>query len=150
MYTYTYICIHIWICIRVCILYVYVYTVFVYIFVISSEFWLVDRLNVKQWICGRRFNKDFMINYRYYGSKRKKSFTHGSILSMVSISDSIDWWYRHRSVDCQLCPVMPLRSRNGKFFLLNGRYSYERVGTYCTCSKTLHVAKRYVTKWHGT
>jgi hypothetical protein len=31
----------------------------------------MDRLNVNRWIDGHRFNVDFMIDYRYYQSKRK-------------------------------------------------------------------------------
>jgi hypothetical protein len=42
-----------------------------YVFVISPEVWLMDRLKVNRWIDGHQFNKDFMINYRYFQSKRK-------------------------------------------------------------------------------
>ncbi len=37
-----------------------------------------------RWTDGHRFNKDFMIDYRYYCSKRKK-FTNRSILSVVNM-----------------------------------------------------------------
>ncbi len=63
-----YICIHM----RICV-YMYIYVQYMY-FVISSEFRLMDRyyrLNVNWWLDGHQFNKDFMINYRYYRSKRK-------------------------------------------------------------------------------
>jgi hypothetical protein len=64
------------------------------------------RLNMNWWIDGHGFVKDFVIDDRYYRSKGKKSLTDGSIISVVSMTNSIDRWYRYRSTDPS--PIMSI------------------------------------------
>jgi hypothetical protein len=49
------------------------------------------RLKLNRWIDGHRFDKDFVIDDRYRTiDQKEKSLTDGSILSVVSMTNSID------------------------------------------------------------